>query len=111
MARREITQFFDDLDNTPLSEEDLHIVRFGLEGTEYVLDLSEDNARELHRLLEPYVNAARKVTQPRPTRRESVSTRGNSRAVRQWAQEQGMKVANRGKIPHEIIEAYNKAHA
>lgn len=111
MARREITQYFDDFDKTPLNEEDLHIVRFGFEGTDYILDLSEDNAREFQRLLEPYINAARKVTTPRVPRRESVSTRGNSRAIRQWAQDQGLKIANRGKIPHEIIDAYDKAHA
>lgn len=111
MARREITQYFDDIDNTPLTEQDLHLVRFGFEGTDYILDLSEGNAREFQRVLEPYLNAARKVTAPRVTRRESVSTRGNSRAIRQWAQDQGLKVANRGKIPHEIIDAFNKAHA
>ncbi|MGD7003512.1 histone-like nucleoid-structuring protein Lsr2 [Corynebacterium halotolerans] len=111
MARREVTQYFDDLDSTPLGEEDLHIVRFGFEGTDYILDLSEQNAQKFQQLMEPYVKAARKMSTPKAPRRESVSTRGNSRAIRQWAQEQGMKIANRGKIPHEIIDAYHKAHA
>ena len=28
MARREITQFFDDLDNTPLNEDEVNVVDF-----------------------------------------------------------------------------------
>lgn len=111
MARREVTHYFDDLDNTPLNDDEVHAVRFGLDGTEYVLDLSEDNAQEFHRLLQPYVNVARKITPTRTPRRESVSTRGNSRAIRAWAQDQGIKVAARGKIPHEVIEAYTKARS
>lgn len=110
MARRDVTHYFDDLDNTPLQEKDLHVVRFGVDGTDYVLDLSEDNAQQFRRVLEPYITAARKVTPTRTSKRENVSTRGNSRAIRQWAQDQGMKVSSRGKIPHEIIDAYNKAH-
>lgn len=111
MARREVTHYFDDLNNTPLNDDEVNTVRFGFEGTEYVLDLSEDNAQEFHQLLEPYVNVARKITPTRTTRRENVNSRGNSRAIRAWAQDQGIKVADRGKIPHEVIEAYTTAHA
>lgn len=53
--------------------------------------------QEFHRLLEPYVNVARKVTATRTSRRESVSARAHSRAIRAWAQGQGLKVAARGK--------------
>lgn len=66
-------------------------MRFGIEGTEYVLDLSEDNAQEFHRLLEPYVNVARKTTATYTPRRESVSAGDDSRAIRQWAQDQGSR--------------------
>ena len=40
MARREITQFFDDLDNAPLSEEEVNVVDFSVNGIDYTLDLS-----------------------------------------------------------------------
>lgn len=104
MARREVTHYFDDLNNAPLNDNEVNTVRFGFEGTEYFLDLSDDNAQEFRGLLEPYVNVARKVTATRSPKRESVSTRSNSRAIRAWAQGQGIKIAARGKIPHEVIE-------
>ncbi|QGU08578.1 Nucleoid-associated protein Lsr2 [Corynebacterium occultum] len=110
MARREITQYFDDLDDTPLEEHQLHVVRFSYEGSDYILDLSEENAEKFREMVHPYLEVARKVT---PTRGGSADSRTpvNSRDVRRWALEKGLKVANRGKIPFEIIEAYQKAHA
>lgn len=36
--------------------------------------------------------------------------RGRSEAVRAWAQEQGMQVSNRGRIPAKVIAAYQAAH-
>lgn len=114
MARREITQYFDDLDDTPLEETDLRVVQFSYEGTDYILDLSEENAEKFRELVTPFIQVARKVTPDRMNRGAeplTFATRGNSRAIRRWALDQGLKVANRGKIPFEIIEAYNKAHA
>ncbi|MGO1381129.1 Lsr2 dimerization domain-containing protein [Corynebacterium sp. AOP34-AQ2-28] len=46
MARKEITQFFDDLDNTLLSTEGVNAVEFSHVGSAYVLDLSADNAQK-----------------------------------------------------------------
>ncbi|MGP6175629.1 histone-like nucleoid-structuring protein Lsr2 [Corynebacterium sp. A21] len=114
MARREITQYFDDLDDAPLEETELRVVQFSYEGTDYILDLSEANAERFRELVSPYIQVARKVTPDRANRGAEAlppATRGNSRAIRRWALDQGMKVANRGKIPFEIIEAYNRAHS
>lgn len=108
MARREITQYFDDLDNTPITEEQVHVVRFSVDGNDYILDLSEKNAREFREILEPFVQAAR----PAPSAHgRSGGARVHPREIRRWAQSQGKAVANRGKIPHEIIAAYNEAHS
>lgn len=117
MARREITQFIDDIDNTPLSESEVNSIRFSIDGSSYVLDLSEKNAAEFRELLAPYV----KVASPAPSSRRSGSRRSgsrssggakrsNSRAIREWAQAQGLKVADRGTIPSHIVDAYNEAH-
>lgn len=111
MARREITQYFDDLDGTQLNTENLCTMRFSMEGTDYVIDLSEDNARDFHRVLEPYIHAAHTVTSTAKTTRKRIGTGSNARAIRQWAEDQGMTVSNRGKIPQAIVDAYDKAHA
>ena len=40
----------------------------------------------------------------------NVAPRGQSEAVRAWAQEQGMRVRTRGRMPAEVISAYLEAH-
>ena len=104
MARQEITQYFDDLDDTPLSEDQVKIIRFSFEGTDYVLDLSEDNARDFYEALDPFLKVARKDA-------KDVLKKVNPADVRKWAQSKGMEVANRGKIPKEVMQAYRDAHS
>ena len=59
MARREVTQFYDDLDHSLIPEDQLEVVRFSVNGQNYLIDLSLDNARRFHDVLAPYVDAAR----------------------------------------------------
>lgn len=114
MARREITQYFDDLDNSPLTEAELNVVRFSVDGTDYTLDVSADNAARFRELLNPYVEKARIVPPaPRTTRRRGSAdaNRSRTREIRQWAQERGIEVASRGKIPQNVIDAFDAARA
>ncbi|MDO5032953.1 Lsr2 family protein [Corynebacterium sp.] len=104
MARREVTQFFDDIDHTPINEDELEVIRFSVNGKNYLLDLSRENARAFHEMMTPYIEAAR-IAPDRDNRRVDPSK------VRAWAREQGIPVAHRGKIPHSVIDAYNEAHA
>lgn len=114
MARREITQYFDDLDNTPLKEDEVQVVSFSLDGTNYYIDLAEKNAAKLRELFQPYIEAGTKVPATSGARRRSssasASARNHTKKVREWAQSQGMKVANRGKVPQHIYEEYNARH-
>lgn len=104
MSRREVTQFYDDLDNSLISEDELEVVRFAVNGKDYLLDLSHSNAQQFHELLAPYVQAARPA-------RESHDRHTDPRQIRVWARNQGIPVAHRGKIPHNIIRAFHEAHA
>ena len=125
MARREITQYFDDLDNSPLTEAELNVVRFSVDGTDYTLDVSADNAARFRDALSPFLEAARIVpAAPRPrrrggmsdanrtrTRRMSDANRTRTRQIRLWAQDRGIEVASRGKIPQNVIDAYDNANS
>jgi hypothetical protein len=104
MARREVTQFYDDLDHTLIAEDELEVVRFSIDGKNYLIDLSRENARKFHDLLEPYVQAARQAP-------EKDYRRVDPAEIREWARLQGIPVAHRGKIPHNIIDAYNEANS
>ncbi|MFD6728531.1 Lsr2 family protein [Corynebacterium xerosis] len=113
MARREITQYFDDIDGTPLTDDQVNTVRFSVDGSDYVIDLSEDNATRFLELLAPYVEAARPAPVAGRSRARVTggAKRSNSRRIREWAQAQNLEVSDRGTIPKHIVEAYNEAHA
>ncbi|HIW92651.1 MAG TPA: Lsr2 family protein [Candidatus Corynebacterium avicola] len=116
MARKEIVQFYDDLDKTPLSADEVNVVEFAYQGTTYVLDLSEENAQKFASDLESYISHATKVSKNTGRgRQRSASTGAKSdpnrnRRIREWAREQGHEVSTRGQIPHELIAAYEAAN-
>lgn len=114
MARRDITQYYDDLDNTPLEDNEVNIIRFSVDGNHYVIDLSEDNAAAFRAALEPWIAVAQTAPAPaapqRNASRQSASSAKRSRAIREWARQEGHDVSDRGKIPTRITDLYNEAH-
>lgn len=60
MAQRMITTLIDDLDGVELARGSGETVRFGLDGRDYEIDLSDHNAAELREVLAPYVGAGRR---------------------------------------------------
>jgi hypothetical protein len=109
VAQKIQTLFIDDLDGSDAEGN----VRFGLDGTEYEIDLSARHAQELRDALARYVGAARRVgggvRQPaRSGRRGSVSGL-NSTEVREWAKAQGMDVKDRGRVPAELVVKFKDA--
>jgi hypothetical protein len=106
MARTTIVKLLDDLDGSEAAE----TVQFAVEGVAYEIDLSEGNAKELRAAVAPYVEAGRKQT---GEVRRPVSTRATDRVenwkIRTWARNNGHEVAERGRIPQDIIDEYRKA--
>lgn len=96
----------DDLDGGPADE----TVRFGLDGSQYEIDLSNDNADKLRKALADYVASARRDS-TRKSRTASPSAKKSDTAkIRKWAQENGHAVADRGRIHQHIRDAYYAAH-
>lgn len=84
---------------------------FMLDGRGYTIDLSAHNYQQLMGILEPFIKAGRKVTGAGGVvRRRSPSTaeRERNNAIRDWAATRGLKVAERGRIPAEILDAYHE---
>lgn len=108
MARQEQVRLVDDLDGSPATA----TVTFGLDGQIYELDLTDGHAAELRTLFAPYVKAGRwsGTEGRRPSRRSSArATRTSSpknAAIRTWAQQQGLAVSSRGRIPDHVRRAY-----
>ncbi|UAL29365.1 Lsr2 family protein [Nocardioides rotundus] len=108
MAQKVNIVLVDDLDGSEAAE----TVVFGLDGTQYEIDLNEKNAAGLRDALAGYVGHARKVTGSRRTRRgaSSSSSSGETKAIRDWARSKGYEVSDRGRVSAEIREAYAAAH-
>ncbi|MDR1791192.1 MAG: Lsr2 family protein [Propionibacteriaceae bacterium] len=106
MAQRTIIEYFDDLDGSKAEGS----VYFGLDGKEYVIDLSEKNAAKFRAVLEPYIKVARKATigTRKPVRK--VNLNAATPVIRAWAASQGIKLSSRGRIPADVIKAYDEAH-
>jgi len=104
MAQRIETILLDDLDGSEAAE----TISFGLGNASYEVDLSEEHAFALRSALEPYITAGRKVTAgvkvQGPRTDKSVT-----KAIRAWAVANNWDLKSRGRIPHEVVEAYHTA--
>jgi Lsr2 len=106
MAQRVQTLFVDDLDGSAADA----TVRFGVDGTDYEIDLNAAHAKALSDALEKYIQAGRRVTGRRSVRgRRAGGGAPNSAEVRAWARSQGIKVSDRGRIPASVIASFKEA--
>ena len=104
----------DDLDGSSPAEP----VQFTYDGVNWEIDLSAKNREKLQKALQPFLDKAHrahmaeaKTTTPTRTRRSRSAKNGREDldAIRQWAQENGYKVGDRGRIAKSIIEEYKLA--
>ena len=90
-------------------------MRFGLDGTEYEIDLSAKHAEALRNALARYVDAARRAPgsaarRPGRSGRKGAGANGtDSTAVREWAKSQGIEVKDRGRVPAELVVKFKAA--
>ena len=107
MAQKIQTLFIDDLDGC----EAAGTVRFGLDGTEYEIDLSTAHSDALRKALEQYIRHGRRTGGT--ARRTSRSRRGSdgvdTAKVREWAKGQGIEIKERGRVPADVVEKYKTA--
>jgi len=107
MVQRVVTQLVDDIDGTELELTTGETVMFALDGHTYEIDLSTKNAEALRSAVAKYVEAGRRVG--RTTRAVKRSQTGPSAAeIRDWARTNGFDVPDRGRIPQEVRDAFNK---
>jgi hypothetical protein len=107
----------DDLDGSEGAE----TITYTVDGQEYEIDLSEENAEKFRTALAPFIEKSRTVERPAimtlaPVRtgrrqRSGGSGRDDISQIRAWAEAQGLDVSARGRIKKEIIDAYDQAHS
>ncbi|KIC68715.1 histone-like nucleoid-structuring protein Lsr2 [Pseudarthrobacter phenanthrenivorans] len=102
MATRTVIELIDDLDGSEATE----TVRFALDGSEYEIDLAEENAEAFRGELTRFVEAARKaVTRKEPAVRR-LAPAADTKAVRAWAGANGIEVNPRGRIREDVVQQY-----
>ncbi len=112
MAQKVQVLLVDDLDGGEADE----TVTFALDGKSYEIDLTTANADKLREALTDYVKAARRTGGRAASGRAKarVASAGGTQdtaKIRSWAKENGYSVNDRGRVPAEIREAYEKANA
>jgi len=122
VAKRVIHRLIDDLDGQPAYE----TIIFGLDGAHYEIDLSASNAEQLRRAVAPFVAGATKIGRgPLGALRDRAAARGAANTgastprrtaqdrerlaqIRTWAQANGHQIKDRGRIPADVITAYEQ---
>ena len=123
MAQKTVVTFLDDLDGESEAE---GTVGFALDGVEYEIDLTKENAEDLREIFAPYIAAGRRTGGRRASssaRSRSASSSASSsgsgpvargrealKAIRDWAKSEGWAVSDRGRLPNNVVEAYDAAH-
>lgn len=116
MAKEVITKLVDDLDGGAADQ----TVEFGLDGASYEIDLSNRNAAKLRVALASYIEAAAKLPaakrtvgrrapgRPGPKKTVTAEVADNA-TIRVWAARNGFDVAERGRVPANVVEQFNAA--
>ena len=117
MASLTTIALVDDLDGGKAAE----TVSFGIDGVAYEIDLNTKNAKALRKALAEFTDVARPVKPPRPASLVQLRGRRAGRAsllresreittaIRSWAMEQGIEVAERGRISADVRAQYEAA--
>ena len=109
MAQRVQTLLVDDLDGSDAET----TVRFGLDGSQYEIDLSGIHAEDLRGSLALYVGHARRVAGTSGSagrrRQAGAADEPDSTEVREWAKGNGIEVKERGRVPKDIVARYRAA--
>lgn len=103
MAQKVEIILIDDLDDGHADE----TIRFGVDGSEYEIDLSTAHADEFRSAVRSYMDAGRKISRTKSA--PSITRNQETAKIRDWARKSGRKVSSRGRISAEVAEAYRAA--
>lgn len=110
MAQKVITIYTDDLTGEETEEAQTHTI--AIDGIAYEIDLGPDSYDKLMEAVGPFLTNGRKASRAgkaAKSRSAGSSASGDTAKIRAWAKENGYEVNERGRVPADIREAYEKA--
>ncbi|MDR1188818.1 MAG: Lsr2 family protein [Bifidobacteriaceae bacterium] len=105
MAQRVVVELLDDLDQSPATTS----VEFGIDGSNYTIDLNDKHATALRKFLEPYAAVGRRAGSKKRATSAKTTSEFDPAAVRAWAASNGIEVSKRGRVPASVVERYHQA--
>ncbi|MFK0181766.1 Lsr2 family protein [Streptomyces xanthochromogenes] len=110
MAQKTVVIYTDDLTGEESAEAATHSII--IDGVAYEVDLGPDSYDKLMEAVNPFLRAGRRVRGGRAKTTPTRQAGGNNdtAAIRAWAKEKGYDINDRGRVPAEIREAYDKTH-
>lgn len=89
-------------------------IEFSLDGKDYSVDLCAENAKALREGLQEFIDVATQAdkapeAKARPRKNAVKPDKEQTQAIRDWARHNGYSIADRGRIPQEVRDAYNNA--
>lgn len=110
MARKTVEKFYSDLSGTEI-EGPSPTVAFVFDGVGYEVDLTPSERASFEDAVKPYIAIGRRVgARTRPSSSGGSSSGPSAKDVRAWAEEQGLDVPARGRVPASVLDAYAAAH-
>jgi hypothetical protein len=113
-------EFVDDIDGKPLDVEDVNVVQWAWLGVEYEFETSTANLDRIENgrlpvstlLAKSRRTGGRKKSPSQSSASKPATSAGgtDTKAIREWAQQNGYEVSDRGRIPANIVEAFTSAH-
>ncbi|GEE03837.1 protein lsr2 precursor [Gordonia spumicola] len=112
MAKKTVIKIVDDIDGAELLDDEYETVRWSIDGKSYEFDTSPEHAEEFRNHVATYVAASRIVNRAQQRRPATGGTRpaANTRVIREWANANGFTVSDRGRIPADVLAAYEAAN-
>lgn len=101
MAQHTVVTLIDDLDGSGADK----TIPFSVEGVTYEIDLSWDNVGKLFDAISLFTEHARRAPKTSGRRARRTAQARNDQ-IRKWAARQGEKVAERGRIPGDVVARY-----
>ena len=114
MAKTVTVNLVDDLDGTHADE----TVMFSFDGLSFEIDLGSDNASKLRSDFMAWADAGRPAEETGARSASGVGVKGirpytdrvQGNAVRDWARRHGHDVAERGRLPLRLVDAFEAAN-
>ncbi|MFG2717335.1 Lsr2 family protein [Streptomyces sp. NPDC048416] len=109
MAQKIVTIYTDDLTGEETTEAATH--QIVIDGVAYEIDLAPESYDKFLEAVAPFTKAGRRVRAGRGKAAAPARSTGSNdtAAIRAWAKENGRHVNDRGRVPAELREAYEKA--